>query len=173
MSLKNTATRVAALDTLKRRVSEELDAARLELQAQLTAAKDDTGTEQIGFGLDGVDIGKATLVQPDDAVVVTDEDALLAWVRTVAPTEITSRVVTEIRPAWRAMLLKQLSSSGQLVWADVETGEIHEVPGVELQAKPAHVRVTVPAAGKVVLAEAWRSRAVWRLALPELTAGEE
>lgn len=173
MSLKDTATRVAALDTLKKRVSEELEAARVELQAQLTAAKDETGTEQIGFGLDDVAIGKATLVQPADAAVVVDEDALLAWVRMVAPSEITTRLVTEIRPAWRALLLKQLSGDGQLLWADDETGEIHEVPGVELQSKPAYVRVTVPAAGKVALAEAWRSRAVWRLALPELTAGEE
>lgn len=172
MTLKDKATRVAALDTLRKRVADELAAARTDLHTALAAASEETGTRQIVFGLDGTDIGKATYVEPEDTAVIIDEQALIAWVRTMAPTEITSRIVTEIRPAWLNLLLKQITTSKQTVWVD-EQGEIHDVPGIELQPKAAHTRITVPQAGKDALAEAWRTRAVWRLALPELTGGDD
>jgi hypothetical protein len=173
MTLKDIATRVAALDTLKKRVADELDAARGQLRDALVQANEESGTQQISFGLDGTDIGKASLVAPADAAVVTDQEALLAWVRTVAPSEVKTRMVTEIRPAWLAMLLKEATTAGAPVWADPETGEVHDIPGIQLQPKATYAKLTVPAAGRVALAEAWRSRAVWRLALPELTTGEE
>lgn len=174
MSLKDMATRVAALDTLKWRVAEELDSARVELQAAMVEAKAESGTQKIGFGLGSVELGTATLVEPDESAVVVDEAALMAWVRRVAPSEIVSRVVTEVRPAWRSQLLKDITAAdGSATWADPVTGEIHEVPGVEFQDRAAYARVQIPAAGKVAMAEAWRTGAVWRLAMPELTAGED
>lgn len=173
MSLKDTATRVAVLDTLAKTITAELKAAKAELETGLRAAKAETGTQTIAVDLLGTDIGKATLVQNKPAASVVDETALLAWVREVAPSEITTRLVTEVRPAWRKQLLDALTAAGVVEWADPETGVIHEVPGVELVGRAPHTRLTIPAEGKAAIAEAWWSGALTTVVLPELTAGEQ
>lgn len=173
MSLKDTATKVAVLDALAAHIAKELKTAKAELQDGLRAAKAETGTQQIAVDLNGADIGKATLVQPRATAAVIDDAALLAWVRTVAPTEITTRLVTEIRPAWLDVLLKQVTATGTAEWADPETGVIHDVPGVEMRGRTAYMRLTVPAEGKQAIGEAWRSGALLPLLLPELPAGEQ
>lgn len=173
MSLKDTATRVAILDTLAAHIAAELKAAKAELQDGLRTAKAETGTQQIAVDLNGTDIGKATLVQPKAAAAVVDADALLAWVRTVAPSEITTRLVTEIRPAWLELLLKQVTATGTTEWADPETGVIHDVPGVEMRGRTAYTRLTVPAEGKQAIGEAWRNRLLDAVVMPELPAAEQ
>lgn len=173
MSLKDTATRVAILDTLAAHIAAELKAAKAELQDGLRTAKAETGTQQIAVDLNGADIGKATLVQPKAAATVTDEAALLAWVREVAKSEVTTRLVTEIRPAWLAQLKKQIEAIGRPEWADPETGVIHDVPGIDLVGRTAHTRLTVPDAGKQAIGEAWRSGALLPMLLPELPAAEQ
>ena len=173
MSLKDTATKVAILDTLAKHITDQLKAAKAELETGLRTAKAETGTQQIAVDLAGTDIGKATLVQPKAAASVVDETALIAWVREVAPSEITNRIVTEVRPAWRKNLLDTLTAAGVIEWADPETGVIHEVPGVELVGRAAYTRLTVPAEGKAAIADAWRSGQLTAVVLPELTAGGE
>lgn len=170
MNLKDQARRVAVLDALKTALDEELKTARADLQTGLKTAKKETGTQTIAVDLNGQDIGKATLVQPKPQATVTDPAALLAWARTVAASEITTRLVTEIRPAWLAVLLKQLTAAGRPEWADPETGVIHTVPGVEMQPRAAQTRLTLPDEGKAAIADAWRTGELLRLALPELTA---
>lgn len=172
-SLKDTATRVAILDTLAAHIAAELKHAKAELQDGLRTAKAETGTQQIAVDLNGTDIGKATLVQPKPAATVTDDRALLAWVRQVAPSEVTTRLVTEVRPAWLAQLKKQIEAVGTPEWADPETGVIHEVPGMELVGRTAHTRLTVPDAGKQAIAEAWRNRLLDAVVMPELLAAEQ
>ncbi|MZE53781.1 hypothetical protein GTY86_35745 [Streptomyces sp. SID5770] len=173
MSLKETARRAAILDTLSKMIAAELKTAKNDLETGLRAAKDETGTQTIAVDLDGTDIGKATLVQQKPAATVTDETALLAWVRDVAKSEVTVRVVTEIRPAWLAQLKKQIEAVGRPEWADPETGVIHEVPGVELVGRAAHTRLTVPEEGRAAIGEAWRSGALAAVVMPELTASKE
>ncbi|HVK34058.1 MAG TPA: hypothetical protein VM428_00215 [Microlunatus sp.] len=173
MSLKDTATRVAILDTLAKHITDQLKAAKAELETGLRAAKAETGTKTIAVDLAGTDIGKATLVQKGPAATVTDDKALLAWVREVAPTEISTRLVTEVRPSWLAVLKKQIEATGSTEWADPETGVIHDVPGISLVGRAAYTQVTIPADGKTAIAEAWRSGALTTMVLPELTAGGE
>ncbi|MFK3734028.1 hypothetical protein ACI2LJ_27605 [Streptomyces sp. NPDC088090] len=173
MSLKDTATRVAILDTLAKHITAELKAAKANLETGLRAAKAETGTQTIAVDLLGADIGKASLVQNGPIASVIDEAALIAWVREVAPSEIVTRLVTEVRPAWRKNLLDSLSAAGVIEWVDPETGVIHEVPGVEMVGRAAHTRLTIPAEGKIAIAEAWRSGALTTVVLPELTAGGE
>lgn len=173
MSLKDTATRVAILDTLAKHITTELKAAKAELETGLRAAKAETGTKTIAVDLNGTDIGKATLVQKGPAATVTDDAALLTWVREVAPSEISTRLVTEVRPAWLAQLKKQIEATGSTEWADPETGVIHDVPGISLVGRAAYTQVTIPADGKTAIAEAWRSGSLTTVVLPELTAGEE
>lgn len=173
MSLKDKATRVAILDTLAKTIADELKHAKADLEIGLRTAKAESGTQTIAVDLNGADIGKATLVQPKAAATVTDEAALLAWVREVAKSEVTTRLVTEIRPAWLAQLKKQIEAIGRPEWADPETGVIHDVPGIDLVGRTAHTRLTVPDAGKKAIGEAWRSGALLPMLLPELPTAKQ
>jgi hypothetical protein len=161
MTLKDIGRRTATLDTLHKAIGEELKAAKAELDAGLRAAKADTGTQKISIDLDGQDIGTATLVQPTAAATVTDEEAFTAWVIGQGErfaSEITRevKVVTTVRKAFVDLLLKQMTAAGVAQWADPETGEIHDVPGVEMQGRAAYMRVTIPADGKAAIGQAWR-----------------
>jgi hypothetical protein len=173
-TLKDVATRTAVLTTLADFINAELKASKAELQQRLKAAKEDTGTQQIGLSLpDGQDVGKATLVQPKAAAVIVDEKAFLAWVRQVRPSEIVSRVVTEVRPAWAALVLKEITAAGAVKWCDKDTGELHDVPGVQMQGRAAYTLMTVPDEGRDAIAAAWRNGQLAALGLPQLTAGGE
>ncbi|MER5706026.1 hypothetical protein [Streptomyces sp. NPDC002122] len=173
MSLKDQATRVAILDTLAKTIANELKTAKTELETGLRAAKAETGTQTIAVDLNGTDIGKATLVQPKAEADITDPVKLLTWVREVAPTEITTRLVTEIRPAWLTQLKKQVEAVGRPEWADPETGVIHDVPGIKLVGRTAHTRLTIPDEGKQAIATAWRDRLLDAVVMPELPAAEQ
>ena len=85
--------------------------------------------------------------------------------------EIERKFVTEVRASFTARLLKEMTAAGVAQWADPETGEIHDVPGVEMQGRTAYTRVTVPDVGKQAIAAAWKSGALSHLVLPELTTG--
>lgn len=172
MNLKDIAARAAFLTTIHEAIGDELKTAKRELQDGLKAAKEETGTQQIGIALpDGQDIGKATLVQPKAAAAITDPDLFLKWVRETRPTEISTRLVTEVRPAWQALLLKEVTAAGRPEWADPESGVIHEVPGVQMQGRTAYTRMTVPDEKRELIAEAWRTGALSHLPLPQITGG--
>ncbi|MHB9857683.1 hypothetical protein [Streptomyces sp. YIM S03343] len=172
MSLKDTAARAAVLSTLHAAIGDELKAAKRELEDGLRAAKAETGTQKVTISLDEQqDIGTATLVQPKAAAVVADMAAFTKWVTTNYSSEIERRFVTEVRASFTARLLKEMTAAGVAQWADPETGELHDVPGVEMQGRAAYTRMTVPDAGKAAIAEAYRSGALGHLVLPELTAG--
>lgn len=161
MDLKGTGRRTAALDTLHKAIGEELKAAKKELDDGLRAAKAETGTQKISIDLDGQDIGTATLVQPQAAATITDDEKFKAWVigqgeRFATEIQREVKVVTTVRKAFVDMLLKQMTAAGVTQWADPETGEIHDVPGVTMQGRAAYVRVTVPDEGKAAIAQAWR-----------------
>jgi len=172
VSLKDAARRAAVLSALVDAIGAELKTAKADLQAELKAAKEETGTQQVGVTLpDGQDVGKVSLVQPKAAAVVTDEKAFREWVATVRPGEVASRVVTEVRPAWAALVLKEATAAGVARWCDKETGELHDVPGMEIQGRTSYTRMTLPDEGRAAIAEAWRTRQIDHLILPQLTQG--
>lgn len=172
MNIKDTAKRAAILDTLHKAIGDELKAAKRELEDGLRAAKAETGTQKIAISLDEQqDIGAATLVQPAAAAIVTNDEKYKAWVMDHYASEIKRKFVTEVRAAFTARLLKEMTAAGVAQWADPETGEIHDVPGVEMQGRTAYTRMTVPDAGKQAIVEAWQSGALSHLVLPQLTAG--
>lgn len=158
MSLKDTARTVAALDTLHKKIGDALKTGKQELEAGLKAAKAETGTQKIGISLydDGPDIGTASLVQPAAAAVVADVEKFKAWVMAHYASEIERKFVAEVRASFTARLLKEMTAAGVAQWADPVTGEIHDVPGVEMQGRAAYTRMTIPDAGKAAIAEAWR-----------------
>ena len=172
MNLKDTAARAAVLSTLHAAIGDELKAAKRELEAGLRAAKAETGTQKVTISLDEQqDIGTASLVQPAAAAVVTDVEKFKAWVMDHYVSEIERKFVTEVRASFTGRLLKEMTAAGVAQWADPETGEIHDVPGVEMQGRAAYTRMTVPDAGKQAIAELWRSGALAHVVLPQITGG--
>lgn len=172
MSLKDTAARAAVLATLHAVIGDELKAAKRELEGGLRAAKAETGTQKVTISLsEQQDIGTASLVQPAAVAVVADPEKFKAWVVDNYGGEIERRFVTEVRASFTARLLKEMTAAGVAQWADPATGEIHEVPGVEMQGRAAYTRLTVPEAGKQAVAQAWQSGALAHMVLPELTTG--
>lgn len=172
MNLKDAATRAAILDTLHKAIGDELKAAKRELEDGLRAAKAETGTQKVAISLnEQQDIGTASLVQPAAAAVVADVEKFKAWVMEHYASEIERKFVTEVRAAFTARLLKEMTAAGVAQWADPETGEIHDVPGVEMQGRAAYTRLTVPVAGKQAIGQAWQAGELTHLVLPQLTAG--
>jgi hypothetical protein len=169
--MKETAARAAVLDTLHKAIGDELKAAKRELEDGLRAEKKKTGTQKVAISLDEQDIGTASLVQPAAAAVVADVEKFKAWVMDHYASEIERKFVAEVRASFTARLLKEMTAAGVAQWADPETGEIHDVPGVAMQGRAAYTRMTVPDVGKQAIAQAWQSGALSHLVLPQLTAG--
>ncbi|MGW5477623.1 hypothetical protein [Streptomyces sp. NPDC004008] len=171
MSLKDTAARAAVLSTLHAAIGDELKTAKRDLEDGLRAAKAETGTQKVTISLnDQQDIGTVSLVQPKAAAVITDDEKFKQWVMDHYGSEIERRFVTEVRVSFVSRLLKEMNAAGVAQWADPETGEIHEVPGIEMQGRAAYTRLTVPDDGKAAIAEAWREGRLATGGLPALAA---
>lgn len=170
MDMPELALQEAALKTLADRVAEEMKAVKAAMQAELESS----GASQVPAVLpDGTKVGTASLTVPKAAAQVVDGEAFMEWVRDTAPSEITSRVVTEVRPAFRAALLAQMTAAGAAEVPDRATGEIAEVPGVEVRAGRAtthSMRLTKDGADRIIAA--WQSGALARVDLPQLTGGD-
>lgn len=170
MSLKDAAARAAMLAALHDAIGEELQAVQAEVKAGLADAAKLTGTRQVGAELpDGTLVAKVTLVSPSPVAKVKDNEAFLAWVREFHPAQVHSQLIVEARPAFVEALLKEMTAAGVARWCDKETGELHEVPGVEMQGRASHQRMTFEKAGRDAIAEAWRTG---RLAVPGISAPE-
>lgn len=168
MSLKDAAARAAQLGALHSAVGDELQIVKAEVEAALRAAKEATGTRQVGAELpDGTLVAKISLVSPDPAATVTDPKALLAWVREHHKDQV--ELIVQVRPAFITSLLKEMTAAGVARWCDKETGELHDVPGVEMQGRASYQRMAFEKTGKAAIAEAWRAG---QLALPGLTPPE-
>lgn len=174
MSLKDTASRVAILTALYDAIGAELKDSKAELNAELREAKEQTGAQKISVSIpDGTDVGTVSLVQPKAAAMVVDEKAFLKWVQATRPDEVARRFVTEVRPAWQALILKEITAAGVAQWCDPDTGELHDVPGVAMQGRAAYTRMTLPDAGRAAIAAAWRDGQLGATVLPQLTAGDQ
>lgn len=171
MSMKDLALQEAALKTLADRVAAELKDVKPAMQAEL----EESGASQVPAELpDGTKVATVSRSTPKATAAVTDEDLFVKWVRETAPTEVKSRVVTEVRPAFRAALLAQMTASGAAEVPDKETGEIAEVPGVEVRAGRSTTHsVRLAKDGADAIIAAWRDGALGHLDLPQLGAGGE
>lgn len=148
-------------------------AERKAVQAAMQSELEATGAARVDASLpDGVDVASVSRSRPRRVARVVDEEAFLGWVRETAPMEVVSRVVTEVRPAYVSALLEQMTALGVAAVPDRATGELTDVPGVEVAAGRAgshSVRLTDGSAGRI--AEAWASGDLAWLDLPQLVAG--
>ncbi len=156
----------AVLKSLADSVGERLKATRERMQAALETS----GATKLNASLpNGTKVGTVSQSTPKPKAVVTDPDALLAWVRETSPSEVASRVVVEVRPAYLAALLAEMTAAGAATVVDSTTGEVREVPGVEVRAsRSASHSVQLVDGGREAIAAAWRAGHLAHLDLPQL-----
>ncbi|MDP9841526.1 hypothetical protein [Streptosporangium lutulentum] len=130
MNLKDSATRVAVLRVLRDTVNAAYEAERRTVLDGLRAARAEFDLKSIRVTLpDHTPVATITLVDPQPAVVVADEDAFTAWVAANHPGEVETLV--RVRPGWQRAFLTHLAALDPV--ADPHTGEV--IPG--LTAVPA------------------------------------
>lgn len=169
MDMQSLALEEAALKSLADAVAAQLK----EVKAQMQDAMDTTGASRVAATLpDGTKVATISATEPKPTAVVTDPDAFLKWVRQHSPDNVASRLVTEVRPAYTTVLLGEMTAAGVTQWADRTTGELIDVPGVEIKATRARghsARLTE--GGAEAIASAWRTGQLNHIRLPQITGG--
>lgn len=174
MSLRDAAARAAVLAMLHEAIGAELKTAKAEALAGLKEARQETGTRQIDAELpDGTPVAKISLVSPDPAATVVDEEAFRAWVLANRPDQIKREFVTTVREAFVKSLLAEMTAARATQWCDQRSGVVHDVPGVKLQPRAAYQRVTFTKTAKADIGAAWAAGDLLDLALPQLTPGDD
>lgn len=170
MDIAQLALEEAALKTVADSINDRLKEVKSAMQEQLVG----NGISKVTATLpDGTKVATISRSDAKPAAVVIDEDAFLEWVRAVARDEITTRLVTEIRPAYRASILAQMTAAGVARIVDTDTGELHDVPGIEIKATRALTHSVRPSSGaRQAIAEAWRTGQLAHLDLLQIEAGD-
>lgn len=167
MDMQQLALEEAALKSLADAVTERLK----EVKAQMQDALVETGATSVAAKLpDGTKVATISRSDAKPAAVVTDPDAFLAWARAYSPHNVTTRLVTEVRPAYTTAILAEMTAAGAAVIADKETGVVDDVPGVEIRATRSLTHSVRPSkGGREAIAAAWRSGALSHLSIPQIT----
>ncbi|MFE9432398.1 hypothetical protein ACFYNA_15570 [Streptomyces sp. NPDC006640] len=173
MSLKEAAAREAFLKTLLDVVDGAYKAARAETQLHLDKASEETGTRQVAVSLpDGPDIATVSLSAGEGAAKVTDPEKFKAWVLENYSSEIKREFVTSVQPAFEKKILAELTAANSTEWADMNSGVVHDIPGVQIVAARARTHnVRFKKEGRDQVIKAWREGRLADVALPALTAG--
>lgn len=171
--VKQATTREAVLKALLDEVKAAYEEARAEVQYALDRQQETTGARQFAAALpDGTKVGTVSLTSGEPAAQITDRAAFTAWARETFPAERVTRIVKEVREAFAERLLDEMTAAGVPQVVDPESGEVHEVPGVEIRAtrKRSH-SVRFAKGGREAVGEAWRSGVLAPLVLPALALG--
>jgi hypothetical protein len=173
MTLADAITAEAALKTLLDEVRAGYDAARAIVQAGLDEQQKANGGTRFDAMVPSADgpvkVGTVSLSSGSAAATVRDPEAFLAWARERYSSEVTPRLVFEVREAWRTDLLARATAAGAAV--DTDTGE--EIPGVEMRASRARTHsVRFGKGGRDLVGESWRGGYLGRV-LPALVPAAE
>lgn len=170
MDLQQLAIEEAALKTLADAVNDRLREVKQTMQEQLSNG----GVTRVDATLpDGTKVATISRSTPKTAAMVVDDKAFLEWVRNHAPSEISTRLVTEVRPAYEAALLAEMTAAGTAEIADKETGVVEEVPGVEIRpTRSSSHSIRPTTGGREAIAKAWRDGQLAHLNLLQIEAGE-
>lgn len=166
MDMQQLAIEEAALKTLADAVMDRLK----EVKAAMQEALVETGASSVAAKLpDGTKVATISRSDPKPAAAVTDDKAFLDWVRKYSPHNVTTRLVTEVRPAYTTALLAEMTAAGAPVVADKETGVVDDVPGVEIKATRSLTHSVRPTeGGREAIAAAWRDGQLDHLKLPQI-----
>ncbi|MGW7688907.1 hypothetical protein ACWGMA_08435 [Streptomyces asiaticus] len=168
MDLQALAIEEAALKSLADAVNDRLKEVKQTMQEALV----ETGASRVDANLpDGTKVATISRSDAKPAAVVTDPDAFLDWVRKNSPHNVSTRLVTEVRPAYTTALLAEMTAAGAAVVADKETGVVEDVPGVEIKATRSLTHSVRPTKdGRERIAAAWRDGELGHLNLPQIAA---
>ncbi|MFJ2196926.1 hypothetical protein [Streptomyces violaceusniger] len=187
-SLRDLAIEEAALDLLAARVAAAKKDVRARTQAALDAAAKRDGVERVGAILPtGEQVATVSLRKGTVGPVVVDEEAFARWVAARWPEqrqEFTETRIVRTVKEWRAAeLVAQMAaldlsigpgqSTRAAMWADPDTGELVEIPGVLIKPTSARTHtLTWRKGGKDATAKAWRTGTLARQ-FAAITAGGE
>jgi hypothetical protein len=170
MNLKDHATKVAVLRVLRDAVEAQYQATRREVLDGLRAARAEFALKSMRVTLpDGTPIATITLIDPQPAVVVADEDAFTAWVVENHPGEVETLV--RVRSSWQKQFIARLAAWPAPV-TDPHTGEV--IPGLATAPAPAPCSFSlrpVPG-GTEQVARAWHTGEIDLPRLLALDGGE-
>lgn len=169
MQLAHLALAEVALKTLR----EEIDGQLADVRAAIQCELDDTGVRTLDARLpDGTQVGTISRSTSRPKAAVVDEPQFRAWVEDhTGGREIICRSVCEVRAAYRAKLLAEMTQAGAAEITDPDMGEILAVPGVEVTApRAASHTVRVSDEQQAAIITAWRTGQLAALDLPQLTA---
>ena len=171
MDIAQLALEEAALKALADTVNDRLKEVKATLQEALVG----NSISKVNATLpDGTKVATISRTDPKPAAVVTDPDKFLAWVRANSPHNVTTRLVTEVRPAYTTALLAEMTAAGCNEVADKETGVVEEVAGVEIKATRSTFHSVRPVdGGRDAIAKAWSEGRLAHLNLLQLEAPEE
>ncbi|MFD7068514.1 hypothetical protein ACFV97_14965 [Streptomyces sp. NPDC059913] len=182
--VKAATTKEAVLKALLDQVDKAYKDARADVQAMLDEQQRTTGGTKFDASLpDGTKVGDVRLSGGEKAAKITDEQAFVEWAHKTFPSEamtrlvrpVPARLVKAVQPRFVALLLEQMTAAGVAQVHDAETGELFDVPGVEI--KPSRARThsvnftratKVKRAGRELVADAWRSGILAPIVLPAL-----
>ncbi|MFE9340837.1 hypothetical protein [Streptomyces sp. NPDC007063] len=179
--VKAATTREAILKALLDEMKEAYEEARTDVQHLLDQQEAATGARQFAAALpDGTKVGTVSLSNPEPKAKITDDDAFTAWVRETYPAESVTRIVKTVQTSFTAKVLAEMTAAGVARVVDEETGEVHDVPGVEIKATRSRTHSvrfspkskTSPGGGRGLVGEAWRRGELASLVLPALAPAE-
>lgn len=168
--LQQLALEEASLKALSDAINDRLK----EVKATMQEALIGNGIAKVEASLpDGTKVATISRSDAKPAAIVVDDKAFLEFVRRYSPHNVTTRLVTEVRPAYVTALLAEMTAAGVPEVADKDTGVVEDVPGVEIRATRTLTHSVRPTAGgKEAIAAAWRNGDLAHLNLLQLTHGE-
>jgi hypothetical protein len=181
-AVRDAVAREAVLGALLDQIKAEYTATRAHVQTLLDEQYKATGTTKADALIPGgIKVGSVSRSGGERAAQVTDEDAFRTWVRDTYPTEhvvevVPVQILTSVQPGFVAKILAEVNAAGAARYADPVTGEVHDVPGVELRPSraPSHrmtysrVSKTNPLTGRDMVTQAWRESGLAAHVLPAL-----
>lgn len=169
MKMQQFAIEEAALKTLADAVLARLKVVKAAMQDELVAS----GVSRVDAILpNGTKVATISRTTASMEAKITDQDAFLTWVRNYAATEVVTRLVTEVRPAFTTQLLAEMTAAGRPEIVDKATGVVEAVPGVEIRpARSTSHSVRPVKNGGALIAAAMRAGQI--ATIPELLAAPE
>ncbi|MFF0630359.1 hypothetical protein [Streptomyces sp. NPDC004296] len=182
--IKAATTKEAVLKALLDQVDKAYKDARKDVQAMLDEQQRTTGGTKFDATLpDGTKVGDVRLSVGEATAKIIDEQAFVEWAHRTFPSEaitklvrpVPARLVKAVQPRFVTLLLEQMTAAGLAQVHNEETGEVLDVPGVEI--KPSRARThsvnftresKVKRAGRDLIADAWRSGTLAPIVLPAL-----
>ncbi|MFI5993136.1 hypothetical protein ACIBAC_15040 [Streptomyces sp. NPDC051362] len=181
-TVRDAVAREAVLGALLDQIKAEYTTTRAHVQTLLDQQYKATGTTKVDALIPGgIKVGSISRMGGERAAQVTDEDTFRAWVRDTYPTEhivevVPVQILTSVQPGFVAKILAEVTAAGAARYADPATGEVHDVPGVELRpSRAAGHRMTYSRpsktsalTGRDLVAQAWRESGLAAHVLPAL-----